>query len=139
MRTTGAGIGLQIGLESTDFVFVLNDRSAVRCFAQMDVSGNGSPNLSVVQGPVGEQTRALNDSEKLPNILGYCRSNGSVVGSTFDVAILTGRHEDNEKLYGSEVTAQDVLKSAVGTPEEATYFMHVLRSATREVREPYAD
>src|ERR1700761_9060006 len=53
----GAGWGLQIGAEATDFVFVLNTDAAVRAFAKKANVTLGA-DASVAAGPVGRDAHA---------------------------------------------------------------------------------
>src|SRR5436309_16112619 len=55
--TGGAGWGLQIGAQLTDFVFVLNNRDAVRAFSR---GGNVTlgGDVSAAAGPVGRDVQA---------------------------------------------------------------------------------
>ncbi|CCA75881.1 related to YSC84-protein involved in the organization of actin cytoskeleton [Serendipita indica DSM 11827] len=65
--TAGMGFGGQAGAEVTDFLFVLNSRSAVRSFMSAGSVTLGG-NLSVALGPVGrtgEAAGALNTSGKV--------------------------------------------------------------------------
>jgi lipid-binding SYLF domain-containing protein len=62
--TGGAGWGLQIGAQVTDFVFVLNNNDAVRAFSR---GGNVTlgGDVSVAAGPVGRTSR-LTSRRKRP-------------------------------------------------------------------------
>src|SRR5947208_16561687 len=55
--TGGAGWGLQIGGQVTDFVFVVNNRDAIRAFSR---GGNVTPrgDVSVAEGPVEPEVEA---------------------------------------------------------------------------------
>ena len=55
--TAGGGFGGQIGFELTDFVFILNDRHAVRTFSQQGSITLGG-NVSLAAGPVGRNAEA---------------------------------------------------------------------------------
>ncbi|KAI5278646.1 hypothetical protein KEM54_004515, partial [Ascosphaera aggregata] len=57
LGTLGGGFGGQIGFEITDFVFILNDYSAVRTFARAGSITLGG-NVSLAAGPVGRNAEA---------------------------------------------------------------------------------
>ena len=57
IAAVGAGVGLQIGAEITDFVFVLNNAAAVRAFSQKGNLTLGA-NISIAAGPTGRTTEA---------------------------------------------------------------------------------
>lgn len=139
--TAGAGFGVEMGFEATDSIFVLNDSIAVLYFAQMGSEG-GKSSLSVSEGPTedtDELVTTLSHADGLPSILTYHKANGWLVGTTFDASVLTERRGHNEKIYGAEVTARDILSGVVDVPEAADRFMRALPSAVREHVEPYTD
>ena len=141
MGTAAAGFGGGVGFEATDSLFVLNDSIAVQYFAELGSDG-GKSNLSVSPGPVedtDELATALWRADKLPSILTYHKTSGWLVGRTFDASVLTERRGYNEKIYGPEVTARDILSGVIDVPEEADRFMRALPFAVREHVEPYTD
>jgi SH3 domain-containing YSC84-like protein 1 len=111
--TGGAGWGLQIGAEVTDFVIVLNNDAAVRAFSRggnVNIGGD----LSAAAGPVGRDAQAA----VMPTaaIYTYSRSKGLFAGASLEGAVVGTRKGANERYYGRPVTAADILNGRVAAP-----------------------
>jgi lipid-binding SYLF domain-containing protein len=52
----GVGVGPQIGLQITDIIFVLNNKTAVKAFTHGNFTLGG--NISVAAGPTGRSAEA---------------------------------------------------------------------------------
>jgi lipid-binding SYLF domain-containing protein len=120
----GAGWGLQIGAEATDFVFVLNNDAAVRAFAK---GGNVTlgADASVAAGPVGRDAHvAVTPSAA---IYTYSRTKGLFVGAAVEGAIIGTHKNQNARYYGRAVPAQEILQGSIRPPRGA----EVLRAALR--------
>jgi lipid-binding SYLF domain-containing protein len=89
--TGGAGWGLQIGAQVTDFVTVLNNDSAVRAFSR---GGNVTigADVSAAAGPVGRTVE------------------GAVIGTQRDA---------NSRYYGRPVRADEILSGVTAPPPGA--------------------
>jgi lipid-binding SYLF domain-containing protein len=111
--TGGAGWGLQIGAQVTDFVIVLNNDAAVRAFAK---GGNVTlgADASVAAGPVGRAAEA--DVTPKAAIYTYSKSKGLFVGVSLEGAVIGTRKEANSRYYGRPVTANDILQGRVAPP-----------------------
>lgn len=111
--TGGAGWGLQMGAQVTDFVFVLNNRDAVRAFSR---GGNVTlgGDVSVAAGPVGRDVEA-NVAPKAA-IYTYSRSNGLFAGVSLEGAIIVTEKGKNERYYGRSVTASQILSGKAAAP-----------------------
>lgn len=120
--TGGAGWGLQIGGQVTDFVFVLNNWAAVRAFSR---GGNVTlgADASVAAGPVGRDLQA--GVVPTAAIYAYSRSRGLFAGVALEGAIIVTRAAANARYYRSPVSAGDILAGRVAPPPGA----HRLRSA----------
>ena len=114
--TGGAGWGLQIGAEVTDFVIVLNNDAAVRAFAR---GGNVTLGVdaSVAAGPVG-RTGEANVTPKAA-IYTYSKSKGLFAGVSLEGAVIATRHEANTHYYHRPVNASDILHGRVAPPPGA--------------------
>jgi lipid-binding SYLF domain-containing protein len=114
--TGGAGWGLQIGAEITDFVFVLNNDAAVRAFSR---GGNVTlgADASVAAGPVGRAAEA-NVAPKAA-IYSYSRSKGLFAGVSLEGAVIATRKGANEHYYRRPVAASDILHGRVSAPAGA--------------------
>jgi SH3 domain-containing YSC84-like protein 1 len=114
--TGGAGWGLQIGAEVTDFVIVLNNDAAVRAFSRggnITIGGD----LSAAAGPVGRSAEA--DITPTAAIYTYSRSKGLFAGASLEGAVIGTRKGANEDYYHRPVTAADILRGRVAPPPGA--------------------
>jgi lipid-binding SYLF domain-containing protein len=111
--TGGAGWGLQIGAEVTDFVIVLNNAAAVRAFAR---GGNVTlgADASVAAGPVGRTGEA--GVTPTAAIYTYSRSRGLFAGVSLEGAVIATREEANMRYYNRPVNASDILHGRVAPP-----------------------
>ena len=111
--TGGAGWGLQIGAEVTDFVIVLNNDAAVRAFSK---GGNVTlgADASVAAGPVGRAAEA--DVTPKAAVYTYSKSKGLFAGVSLEGAVLGTRKGANDRYYGRPVTAYDILHGRVAAP-----------------------
>ena len=111
--TGGAGWGLQIGAEVTDFVIVLNNDAAVRAFSK---GGNVTlgADASVAAGPVGRAAEA--DVTPKAAVYTYSKSKGLFAGVSLEGAVLGTRKGANDHYYGRPVTAYDILHARVAAP-----------------------
>jgi lipid-binding SYLF domain-containing protein len=108
--TGGAGWGLQIGAQITEFVFVLNTREAVRAFSR---DGNVTIGVDVgaAAGPVGRNLQA----GVMPRaaIYTYSRSEGLFAGASLEGAVIATQKTANTRYYGRPVRASDILQGRV--------------------------
>src|SRR4051812_40763114 len=103
----GGSFGLQIGAESTDFVLlVMNDKGMNSLLTdQLTLGGDAS----VAAGPVGRQAGADTDARLNAEILSYSRSKGLFGGLELKGVVIKPDKDDIKEVYGSNVTARDVL------------------------------
>lgn len=122
--TGGAGWGVQIGVEATDFVFVLNNRAAVRAFSK---GGNVTlgADASVAAGPVGRDAHA--GVTPTAAIYTYSRTKGLFAGVSLEGAVIATRKGANERYYGRPVWAGDILSGRVPAPAGAAGLRTALR------------
>jgi lipid-binding SYLF domain-containing protein len=112
----GAGWGPQIGVEATDFVFVLNTDAAVRAFSK---GGNVTlgADASVAVGPVGRDAHA--GVTPTSAIYTYSRTKGLFAGAAVEGAVIGTQKDENARYYRRPVTAGDILHGRVSTPAGA--------------------
>jgi len=127
--TFGAGLGGQIGVEVTDFVFILNDNDAVKTFAQTGSVTLGG-NVSVAAGPVGRNAEAAGAASlrSVAGIFSYSKTKGLFAGVSLEGSAIIERRDANEQLYGRRYRASELLTGAVNPPPEAAPLMAVLSS-----------
>ncbi|PHH62288.1 hypothetical protein CDD81_7276 [Ophiocordyceps australis] len=125
----GAGFGGQIGFELADFVFVLNDASAVKTFAQAGSLTLGG-NVSLAAGPVGRNAEAAGAAslKSVAGIFSYSKTRGLFAGVSLEGSAIIERRDANETLYATRYTAQQILTGSVRPPAEAQALMAVLNS-----------
>lgn len=127
IMTGGAGFGGQIGFELTDFVFILNDRQAVKTFAQAGSITLGG-NVSIAAGPVGRNAEAAGAAslKSVAGIFSYSKTKGLFAGVSLEGSAIIERKDANEKLYGQRYTAMQLLSGTVPVPHEAAPLLHLL-------------
>ncbi|KAJ5993800.1 hypothetical protein N7451_009524 [Penicillium sp. IBT 35674x] len=127
--TAGAGVGGQIGFELTDFVFILNDASAVRAFSQFGTLTLGG-NVSLAAGPVGRNAEAAGaaSTKGVAAVFSYSKTKGLFAGVSLEGSMLVERKDANEKMYQSRVTASQLLTGTVRPPPSTDALMRVLDS-----------
>jgi len=121
--TGGAGFGLQIGAQVTEFVIILNTDAAVKAFAQSANVALGG-DLSVAAGPIGRNVEAA----LLPvaAVYTYSRSHGLFAGISLEGTVIGTRNDANAAYYGRAVSAEDILSGKVTPPAGAEKLRKVL-------------
>ncbi|KAN0063150.1 hypothetical protein ACQY0O_004314 [Thecaphora frezii] len=129
----GLGGGFNVGAEVTDFLIVLNSRSAVRSFmatGSLQLGGN----LSLAVGPLGRSAEAsgsVNSSGKLAAMFSYSRSKGLYGGVSVEGTILIDREDANGKAYGrGGHTAKQILSGSVEVPSFAKALISTIERFT---------
>ena len=121
--TGGAGWGVQVGAQVTDFVFVLNSYEAVRAFSKQ---GNVTLGVdaSVAAGPVGRDASA--GVTPTAAIYTYSQSKGLFAGASIEGAVIATQRTANERYYGHPVLARDILSGRVAAPAKANVLFRAL-------------
>lgn len=127
--TAGAGVGGQIGAELTDFVFILNTKSAVDTFAQMGSVTLGT-NVSIAAGPLGRNAEAAGSATlgSVSAIFAYSKTKGLFAGVSLEGSAIVERREANRKFYGNNCKARNILAGQVDVPPACEPLMRVLES-----------
>jgi lipid-binding SYLF domain-containing protein len=114
--TGGAGFGLQIGAQVTEFVLILNTSDAVKAFSR---GGNVmlGTDLSVAAGPVGRTVEA--GVTPVAAVYTYSRSQGLFAGISLEGTIVATRNDANTAYYGRAVTPDEILAGKVKVPAGA--------------------
>ncbi len=121
--TGGAGWGLQIGAQRTEFVFVLNTPAAVRAFSY-DSNVTLGADLSATAGPVGRDVQA--GVTPRAAIYTYSRSQGLFAGVSLEGAVIATQKTANARYYGRPVRALAILNGIVEPPPGAQPLRAVL-------------
>jgi lipid-binding SYLF domain-containing protein len=119
MFTLGAAsVGFQIGGKSTDVVFLVMNPEGAKKLVQDSVKLGGE--ASVAAGPVGRSAESATDAQLHAEILSYSRTRGLFAGLSLDGAVMKQDKDDNQKLYGREVSAKEILiDGTVAIPRSA--------------------
>ncbi|KAI3391995.1 hypothetical protein diail_6371 [Diaporthe ilicicola] len=129
IATGGAGFGGQIGFELTDFVFILNDASAVKTFSQAGSLTLGG-NVSIAAGPVGRNAEAAGAASlrSVAGIFSYSKTKGLFAGVSLEGSAIIERKDANTKLYGRPISAKELLNGAERPPSQAAPLFNILNS-----------
>ena len=116
IATGGAGWGLQIGAQVTDFVIVLNNDSAVQAFAR---GGNVTigADVSAAAGPVGRT--ASGAVTPTAAVYTYSKSKGLFAGVSLEGAVIGTQRQSNFRYYGRPVRADEILAGLETPPAGA--------------------
>ena len=123
IATGGAGWGLQIGAQVTDFVIVLNNDAAVRAFSRggnVTIGGD----VSAAAGPVGRTAEGA--VTPAAAVYTYSKSKGLFAGVSLEGAVLGTRKEANARYYGRPVNAGDILHGRVAPSAGAARLRNAL-------------
>jgi lipid-binding SYLF domain-containing protein len=105
----GGSIGLQLGGQATDFVFlVMNDRGANSVLGSKVKLG---ADASAAAGPKGRNAGAATDIVMQAEILTYSRARGLFAGVSLEGSTLRAYGDANKNLYGRAVDAREIVRS----------------------------
>jgi lipid-binding SYLF domain-containing protein len=111
----GANIGLQLGGQATDFVFLIMNKKGAE--ALMKSKTKLGADASAAAGPKGRSATAATDALMTAEILSYSRAKGLFAGVSLEGSSLRPDGSANHKLYGRKISAREiVLEHKVGTP-----------------------
>jgi len=116
IATGGAGWGLQVGAQVTDFVIVLNSDRAVNAFSR---GGNVTigADVSAAAGPVGRT--AAGAIAPTAAVYTYSRSKGLFAGVSLEGAVIGTQRDSNFRYYGRPVRADEILSGVTPPPPGA--------------------
>ena len=129
----GGSIGLQIGGEATDFVFlVMNDRGAGSLLRTKVKLG---ADASAAAGPKGRSASAETDAFMRAEILSYSRARGAFAGISLDGSTLRPDEGANRKLYGNSTSAAKIItESDVAAPAAAHDLIAALQKSSPQLK-----
>jgi lipid-binding SYLF domain-containing protein len=129
----GGSIGLQIGGEATDFVFlVMNDRGAGSLLRTKVKLG---ADASAAAGPKGRSAAAETDAYMRAEILSYSRARGAFAGISLDGSTLRPDEDANRKLYGNSTSAAKIItESDVAAPAAAHELIAALQKSSPQLK-----
>ncbi|KAI0316308.1 hypothetical protein OF83DRAFT_1264941 [Amylostereum chailletii] len=128
----GVGVGGQAGAEMTDFLIVLNSRSAVRSFMAAGSLTLGG-NMSLAVGPLGrngEASGSLNTSGKVAAMYSYSKTRGLFGGVSIEGSVIVERQDANAQAYRADVAVKQILSGSIQQPDWAQPLIRTLDSCT---------
>ncbi|KAF9270561.1 DUF500-domain-containing protein [Marasmius fiardii PR-910] len=129
----GLGVGGQVGAEMTDFLVVLNSRSALRSFMAAGSLTLGG-NASIAVGPLGrngEATGTLNTNGKVAAMYSYSKTRGLFGGLSIEGSVIIERQDANVRAYGNDnVTVQQLLSGSIEPPPWTSNLIRTLEACT---------
>jgi lipid-binding SYLF domain-containing protein len=66
--------------------------------------------LSIAAGPVGRNAAAATNAQANAGLLAYSRAKGLFAGATLEGSALHGDDDDNEALYGREISLKEIVQ-----------------------------
>ena len=129
----GGSVGLQIGGEATDFVFlVMNDRGAGSLLRTRVKLG---ADASVAAGPKGRSAAADTDAYMRAEILSYSRARGVFAGISLAGSTLRPDEGANHKLYGNSASAAKIItESPISAPPSARDLIAALQKSSPQLK-----
>ena len=128
----GGSIGLQIGGEATDFVFlVMNDRGAGSLLHTKVKLG---ADASVAAGPKGRSAAADTDAYMRAEILSYSRARGVFAGVSLEGSTLRPDNDANHKLYGESTDAAKIISGEISAPPAAQELIATLKKSSPQLK-----
>jgi lipid-binding SYLF domain-containing protein len=125
-RLEGGNIGFQIGGEATDFLLLIMNPKGANSILKSNVKLG--VDASAAAGPKGRTTEASTDAFMTAEILSYSRSKGLFAGVSLDGSTLRPDNGENEKLYGREIEAREiVLGSGIDVPPSGRRLVEILQ------------
>ena len=97
-RMTAGGIGLQIGMQSSEIMFLIMTQEGIDAF--MEDEFKIGANVGIAVGPVGAGAEAANSTDLGEPIYAYSVADGLFAGFALDGAVISPRADLNAAIYG---------------------------------------
>ena len=126
MALEAGSIGFQLGGQATDFVLlVMNDRGASAVLGSKVKLG---ADATAAAGPKGRSATAATDASLRAEMLSYSRSRGLFAGVSLEGSTLRPDNDANTLVYGSKLSARDIVKGSVAVPSAAKPMVDLLNA-----------
>jgi len=127
---TGASVGFQAGVQSTDVVLVFKNGDAARKVLNGEFTLGAD--ASIAAGPVGRDVSAGTGLTLDQEVYSYSRSRGVFAGVALDGSKIYVNKDANAEYYGKAYAEANVLVAGKGlkVPAEATAFVTELSQYT---------
>ena len=130
LTINGGSFGLQIGLQSTDLVLVINNLRGLEQMVRNQFKVGAD--AAVAAGPVGRDASASTDIQLRAQILSYSRARGLFAGVTLNGSTIRQDRDANERYYGTAYrTSQIVFDGLGGSPEPVAMWKETLAKYAR--------
>jgi SH3 domain-containing YSC84-like protein 1 len=127
----GASFGFQIGVDATDFVFLVMDNRGADSLIHAKVKLGAD--ATAAAGPKGREAEADTDITMRAEILTYSRARGIFAGVSLEGSTLRPDNDGNKHLYGEKVDAETIItERSVHAPEAAIGLISTLQKASPE-------
>lgn len=114
---SGGSVGAQIGAQSTDYVFLFMNETAIGHLLSNKFTLGGE--VSATAGPVGREASASTDWKLNAQILSYSRSKGLFAGATLEGVAISTDGSDMKDVYGEGYNVRAILREGkVRAPSE---------------------
>ncbi|MFL6299571.1 MAG: lipid-binding SYLF domain-containing protein [Terriglobales bacterium] len=132
----GANIGLQLGGQATDFVFLIMNKKGVESLVKSKTKLGAD--ASAAAGPKGRAATAATDALMSAEILSYSRAKGLFAGVSLEGSTLRPDPGANHNLYGRKISAREiVLEHKAGVPAAGAKLISTLdRHSPRNESDP---
>jgi len=125
----GGSFGFQIGVDATDFVFLVMDNRGADSLIHSKVKLGAD--ATAAAGPKGREAEADTDVTMRAEILTYSRARGVFAGVSLEGSTLRPDNDGNKHLYGEKVDAETIItERSVHAPEAATGLISTLQKAS---------
>ncbi len=127
----GGSFGFQIGVDATDFVFLVMDNRGADSLIHSKVKLGAD--ATAAAGPIGREAEADTDVTMRAEILTYSRARGVFAGVSLEGSTLRPDTDGNKQLYGEKVDAATIItERSVHAPEAAMGLISALQKASPE-------
>ncbi|WP_242524331.1 lipid-binding SYLF domain-containing protein [Methylacidiphilum caldifontis] len=122
ISASGMGFGLQVGGETTHYIFILNTKKAVDTFAR----GGKFKLKGEMEGVAGPTTETAHRPKS--HIYVYKRSKGFFGGLALSGLDIAEAKDTNKRYYHREVSSSEILSGKVAVPKGAHKLIHALNA-----------
>ena len=120
----GASYGFQAGVKTVDLVLVITDPKGLQALMEDELKLGAT--IGVTAGPLGRDAQAATNLTLDTGIYSYSRSQGLFAGASLDGAVITLDDDATKKVYGNEMTGQELLRTVHKGNVTVEPFLHVL-------------
>lgn len=116
-RLEGGSFGLQLGGSGTDFVLLVMNPKGVESLLKSKAKLGAD--ASAAAGPKGRTSSAETDLAMNAEVLSYSRAKGLFAGVSLEGSTLRPDDDVNQKLYGKQVSATEIVREGKVSPPAA--------------------